>query len=524
MCNTDINQCIQILNERPKWFFQKENIAEKLQCLETIQKVGKPTTIYSLIDFLKSDNLLIQEKSAETILHLFAKLKSQNDYADSLKHLTIDINDLDLYRVDFDENTYLKLLAIASLNSSGYVREKAVKEIAQLKHMYGLKFILYRLSDWVLPVRKAATEAINSFLDPACIDQLLKELPNIDWLLNVKRVDLAETHSRILQFIFNQNSSEAFYNKIIHLDDKIRISYCKNLFNYSKPGKEQIKKISKDKNFLIRLEVLKRLPAFDMTFQKDIIGYFLQDQSARIRVNALYATKPYNPGFDKQINILLSDESASVRELCRHLLKPKRVDFLQIYRQRIQNGELLSGSLIGLSEVGTIDDLPIFEQYISSRESKIIIGCLAAINKLDPHKAKHLSLGLLTHWIKRVRNKAAEVLAKGCDVETLQKIRQTYMAGDFEVKKTSLKIYNKIGGWNVVGDFLIALTDENTDIQNIGWQLLDKWKLNATSLFTTPPKDEIERANDIYNNIDRTKTKLTDSRISLLQDLQFYLR
>src|SRR5882757_1056967 len=185
---TDINQCIQTLNERPKWFFQKENIAEKMQCFDTIQKVGTPTTIYSLISFLKSDNSLIQEKSAETILHLFAKLKSQNDYADSLKHLSIDKSDLDLYRVDFDEKTYLQLLGIASLNSSGYVREKAVKEIGRLKNTNGLKFILFRLSDWVLPVRKAATEAINSFLDTAYIDQLLKELSTIDSLLNVKRV------------------------------------------------------------------------------------------------------------------------------------------------------------------------------------------------------------------------------------------------------------------------------------------------------------------------------------------------
>jgi HEAT repeat protein len=521
---TDINQCIQTLNEKPRWFFQKDNIAEKMQCFDTIQKVGTPTTIYSLISFLKSDNSLIQEKSAETILHLFAKLKSQNDYADSLKHLSIDKSDLDLYRVDFDEKTYLQLLGIASLNSSGYVREKAVKEIARLKNTNGINFILFRLSDWVLPVRKAATEAINSFLDKVYIDQLLKELSTIDWLLNVKRVDLTETHSRIIQFILNQGFSEEFYNKINRLDDKTRLRYFRNFFKHKKPSKEQINSIVKDKNFLIRLEVLKYLSTFDTTFQEELIGDFLQDQSARIRVNALYATKPYNPNFDKKINILLSDDSASVRELCRHLLKPKNVDFAEIYRERIKKEEFLSGTLIGLSEVGTIEDLPIFERYISSKKSKIIIGCLTAINKLNPDTAKYYSLELLTHSIKRVRNKAAEILAKGCDNDTLQKVRQKYLVGDYEIKKTVLKLYNKIGGWNVIGDFLIALTDDNSNIQNIGWQLLDKWKANATRLFTTPPKAEIERANDIYKSLDRSKTKLTHSRTNLLQDLQFYLR
>jgi HEAT repeat protein len=520
----DINHCIQVLNEKPKWFFQKDNIAEKLQCLDTIKKAGTPSTIYSLFGFLKSDNKLIQEKSAETILQLFSKLKSQNDYTDSLKHLNIDKSDLDLFRIGFGERTYLQLLGIASLNSSGYVREKAVKELARLKNTAGLKFILLRLSDWVLPVRQAASEAINSYLDIAYIDELLKQLSIIDWLLNVKRVDLTKTHSRIIEFIFKQEFSDDFYHKIKRLDDKTRLRYYKKFFKHAKVNKEQAIRIFSDKNFLIRLEVLKQLSFFDTEFQKEFITASLQDPSVRIRVNALYATRPYSPDIDNKIENLLSDESSTVRELCRLLLKSKELDFAEIYRERIKQGQFLSGSLTGLSEVGTNDDLQIFEQHINSNKSKIIIGCLTAINKFNPDKAKHHSLELLTHSIKRVRNKAAEILAKRCDSDTLQKVRQIYLAGDYEIKKTILKLYNKIGGWSVIGDFLIALTDEDSTIQNIGWQLLDKWKANVVRLFTTPPKVEIERANSIYKSLDTSKIKLTHSRTNLLQDLQFYLR
>lgn len=46
---TDINSCIQILHEKPKWFFQKENIADKLKCFDTIQKVGTFSTTSSSI-------------------------------------------------------------------------------------------------------------------------------------------------------------------------------------------------------------------------------------------------------------------------------------------------------------------------------------------------------------------------------------------------------------------------------------------------------------------------------------------
>src|SRR5688572_27208209 len=200
---TDITHCLKILHDRPNWFFQKENIAEKLQCLDTIQQVGSPSTIYSLISFLRSDNILVQTKAAETVLYLFSKLKSLNDYADSLKHLHIEKRDLESYRIGFDERTYVQILGITSLNGNGHIREMAVKELERLKNADGLKFILLRLGDWVEAVRKAASEAVSSFLEDAYINDWLKQLSIVDWLLKVERVDLREVHSRIIQFVIN---------------------------------------------------------------------------------------------------------------------------------------------------------------------------------------------------------------------------------------------------------------------------------------------------------------------------------
>lgn len=520
---TDLYYCIQILNERPKWFFQKKNIADKLQCFDTIQNVGTPNTIHSLIEFLKSENVLIQTKAAETILVLFRKLKSLNDYADTLKHLPIEKSDLDLYRVDFDEKTYVQLLGIASLNSSGYVREKAVKELTRQRNADGLKFILLRLGDWVAAVRKTATEAISYFLESAYIDDLLKQLLTIDWLLKVERVDLSKVYNQIIQFILSQEFSEELYNKIKQLDDKTRLRFYKAFLSNKHPNREQLNRIIRDKNFLVRLELIKHFSSFNTTVQKEMIAGFLQDQSARVRLDALYASKNFNSEFDNQIIVLPSDEVASVRELSRHLLKDKKIDFATLYRQRIAAKQFLLGSLLGLSEAGNSEDLLIFEQHISSEKSKLIVACLTAINKFNSDKAKNYSLKLLVHPVKKVRNKAIEILSKSSDTATLEKVRNIYSRGDCEIKKTILKLFNKIGGWTIIADLLLALADENVNIQNLGWQLLDKWKLKATRLFTTPPETEIKRANKIYSGLDTSNLKMTHNRTNLFQDLKFYL-
>jgi HEAT repeat protein len=513
-----------VLTEKPKWFFQKDNVTEKLQCFETIQKLGPPRYIHFLIQYLGSDNLQIRTKAAETIMSMFGKLKTLNDYSDTLKDLPIGESDLDSYRADFDENTYLQLLGIASLNRNGFVREKAIKELARSKNPDGLKFILLRLADWVGPVRKAATEGILSFLETRYIDSFLKELPTIDWLLKVERVDLRELHSKIIEFILSQDFSEEFYDKIDHLDDKTRLRFYKALLTDRRPSKEQVDKICADTNFLVRLELLRHFSSFPVDSQKELIARFLYDRSARVRSDALYASKLFSHVFDSRITELLSDEAAFVRVLARDLLKGKEINFPVLYRRRIDEQKFVLGSLLGLSETGNSEDLPVFERYIHAENSKLVVACLVAINRFDADKAKQYSFELLVHPVKKVRDKAVEISAKGSGAETLNKIRAIYETGDYNVKKTILRLYNKIGGWTIVADLLLALHDESEGIQNLGWQLLEKWKSKATRLFTTPPATEMERAIEIYRTLDQSKLNVTHGRAKLLEDLKFFLR
>jgi len=142
----------------------------------------------------------------------------------------------------------------------------------------------------------------------------------------------------------------------------------------------------------------------------------------------------------------------------------------------------------GLAEVGSKDDLQIFEQFVNSAGSNVIIACLSAFNKFDPAKAKDLSLKLLIHPAKRIRDKAVDILAKSCDLNIFEYVRAIYISSSYEIKRTILKFYSRNGEWYVLGDILIAVTDEDTSIQNIGWQMLKSWRDKDVNLFTTPPK------------------------------------
>lgn len=234
MSQTTLQDCINILQEKPAWFFQKEDIAAKLQCLEVIQQLGTPGTIYILYPFIKHNNKLLQSKTAETMLQLFSRIRTLNEYNIALRCLPVELNDVKLFLRAFDEETAVLLLAMASLNYNGYVREKAVATLGQLKNKAGLKFILLRLGDWVPAVRKAAIAGVDDFPEPGCLDALLQELPTIDWLLKVQRVDLSDMHHRIHAFILDQSEAPGFFQRINTLNDRTRYRFYK-LYVAGKP-------------------------------------------------------------------------------------------------------------------------------------------------------------------------------------------------------------------------------------------------------------------------------------------------
>ena len=153
---TEYNKCIEILRSKPKWFGGDENLPMKLGCLETFQSKGSPSNIHGLIPFLKSSNEVISQRTAEVIVMLFEKLKSQNQLYDSLKYLPIEVSDIDFFNRNFTKDISVKLIALSSLNHSGYVRQRAIEGLAVANHPLAIRFLMIRLGDWVKNVREIA--------------------------------------------------------------------------------------------------------------------------------------------------------------------------------------------------------------------------------------------------------------------------------------------------------------------------------------------------------------------------------
>ena len=120
---------IEILRKQKQGFlFKKDNVEERLIALNKILELGYPSTIQSLIPFLKDSDKEIQNATCNTIIQLFKKIETKKGYYDTLKHCDLSLSDLETYEKTFSNDQFIALSAFPSLIASGLVGElRAIK-------------------------------------------------------------------------------------------------------------------------------------------------------------------------------------------------------------------------------------------------------------------------------------------------------------------------------------------------------------------------------------------------------------
>ena len=515
----EIWKYIEVLRRPNKnWFFSKDNIEEKIIALTKIASDGYPSLICSLTDFLKDNNKEIRETTCRTIVHLFKKIDSKKGYYDTLKHCNISMSDIDFYEANFTTEQYVDLLAISTLNGSGYVREKAIKKLLQVENPRAIPFLIYRLADWVLPVRQAALKGIECYKSVKYIDSLIENLPIFEWLQKVERTDLSGVYQDVIEFIASKNRDYVFDN-FSKYPDKVRLILAKHISNSFTDFSKELKLLLGDKHFLIRNLAIGH---FDKLGQCEI-DQLLNDKSAKIRLQILYCLKSQND-FENTVINYLADNSATIRHFARFTLKLANINFADFYNQNLQNGNQIVGSLVGLAEVEAKQYSETVKKYLNDNKVKIRKTAFLSLCKLDNESAYQFAFENIDSSFVGLRNVIIDFLSLVPRQEILEKARDIYKMGNYELKKSMLRLFHKIGGWAAIPDLMIGTIDENEQIRQLTFVYLQIWKTKAARLFSTPKQGEIERAKQIFNFAHETHEDKQYFKTNPLDELDFYLK
>ncbi len=510
---------LQILRTKKQgWLFKKDDTKDRLSALDKISELSSIADIPVLIPFLTDSNRVIQETVCNIIIALFNCIEHQKEYYNILQVCNISKSDLDLYELVFTKEQLITLLAIASLNGSGYVREKAVNKLAYTENESAIQFIVYRLADWVPAIRQDASKALNEFKKPLYIKALINNLSLFEWLQKVRRVDLGFVYSDIMEFIIEQNQSYIVEN-FRTFNDRTRIIIAKKLCTKANTDSKILQLLLKDKHFLIRSFVFL---VFEQ-LNKNAVNSLLRDKSASIRIQTLYKLKNTD-GFNELVFRFLADNSAAIRDFARFRLKNNNTDFATIYNDYLLKNEFVVGALNGLGETNSKKYINTIERFLTDKKIKVRKAAFYALKKLAPEKAYRFAFENLDSECIGLRNLSIEYLSTRATPEVLSRAREIYTNGDYALKKGMLRLFSKIGKWATVGEIMIGTIDDNENIRRLSYEYLERWRRKATTYFTKPNPGDLDRANDVFKFVYAKHEEQKYFRHNPLEGIDFYLR
>jgi len=258
--------------------------------------------------------------------------------------------------------------------------------------------------------------------------------------------------------------------------------------------------------------------------QRSIIVQLLNDKSSQVRLQTLYYLADNSIQYYDTILKLTSDLSASVRDLARYLLKTRDLNFRAVYKGRIQVNDHKVGSILGLAEVGTSEDLDLLKTLIEAEDKMTRLACLIGIQKVDVQQAKAFALKLLIDEPNKIRKRCIEILSPTWDQDVMRQTERLYERADPILKRMILILYNTVGGWDVLAQFIKATSDKNASVRVLAWNFLQKWKEKALRLFTRPPKEAIAKAKSYYEQTIFNQLEVNPSKQRLWDEIKYYLR
>ena len=492
--------------------------AENLEKLMQIVRDGYPNHICTVVPLLKDNHREVREMAADVIAYLFMKIDSKNQFNSMFRYCKISVDDIDYYKRNFPKDILVKLLAISSFNQSGYVRQKAVKQLAGTAHPHAIPFIIYRLSDWVKAVRLEANQGLERFKTKSFIDALIQNIDAFEDLQKIGRVNLNDTYKSIVDFIVNDHREHI----LIHYKeypDKLRLKLAKLMQKSLSDDYQELRFWVRDGSYLVRGLTLEH---FDKLTSNEI-QRLLNDKSGRVRLQALPLLKD-RADFRLILQDFIADNSSMIRYYARFILKTENIDFAEIYYQNLIEDKNVGASLLGLAEVNASVYKNTIVRFLNNPKVNVQRAAFRALVKLDEEAAYTYGLENLNSDIPVIRKTVIPFLSKKSTDEVLDKARYSFNMGTPKVKMSMLNLFSDIGGWKILPDLVLGTIDDDEAIRNMSAELIRIWKLRAIHLFVSPQKEDKERARQVLllaNEIHQDKKYFNRNP---LDELDFYFR
>lgn len=395
------------------------------------------------------------------------------------------------------------VVGVTSCHGSGFVRDAAVNELANISDGSELPFLLVRLNDWVGVVRESAATALLHRIRPDYATHFFRHLRLVFRLRSCGRSQHEEIVTSVTDLLQEPSAAPILREGILSNDRWLRReSFRMATGAKSAQSTALLKEMLSDADPIMRLwaarNVLARLNEAEL---QPLLSGLVHDRFMPVRCEALnLLAQRATSDASNALGDALLDIHPSVRSLARHWIRSQQpeFDFASVYRQSLGKGSPMPqrAAILGLGETGVPADaaaaLPLLDApFVSTR--KAAIRTLAA---LDGDRYANQFITALTDEHPGISNEATRALASraGLLIEQLLSLFRAELHP--HVRKNLFKLLTNQPFW-ARGIFLFeALRDRDEHIVESGRRALRDWLTRSRNMASAPNRNELQQLRD----------------------------
>lgn len=496
--------------QKPESFWQRlfRTSEGKVRLLQEIGDSGEIAVIPDIIAFVLADDQQIAIAATEAVNHLLSSASPEDlVWLDEQMRIRLYITygtwyDLRPQQVDVIQRVgsfSVSLLGAASFHGKGFVRERAITLLAEIRDGRELPYLLIRANDWVSQVRSAAQEAIQARLIPEYAGHFMATFSLVERLLHSERADHGGLVQSIFGFMQDQEVRAVLHAGFTASNRQVRrLSYR---LAVTAPGEDVslvLTQALREHDPMIRTWAAQQAAAvLEQEALQSALSMIAHDPYMPVRQIALLVTVEHFPtiAHDVLLDALL-DTNATIREVARYYLRRQApMDFAAFYRDALDTstGNGLLGAIHGIGETGTNADaerlLPCASQR-SIRTRKAAIAEIARLHQGDQYLS--LFMQALVHALPGMSNAGREALRDRAYLLDTGWLAQQFKASPYvHVRKNILRLLARLGKWPSLPYLIRATCDTDARIVLMATRLLKRWLLSSNRYFIAPTAEQL---------------------------------
>lgn len=391
------------------------------------------------------------------------------------------------------------VLGVLSFNSSGFVREAAVRVLANIHDGQELPFLLIRLNDWVKQVRDAAKEAVDRRITSANAPHFVRCLPLTYRLGDQSREDHTAVIASISDLLRQPESQPSLHEALAAPDPQTRRLAFRVLVDM--PGADLhpvLETALASSDPVLRFSAAHELRGrLDGQPLQVVLERLKSDRLMSVRREALYGYVEKLPDLASDVlHAALLDPHPSMREAARFYLRRSGMeDFAGFYRNLLEEatGSELAAAFAGLGETGTVQDGPRLAALLTHSNARVRRAAVRAVGRLDTESFVDALLKALQDPFASVAKAARSVLETHPRLVPPERLWSIFEDGEQpHTRRIALALMAKLGWWDSVWLLITAADSADPTSRERAVGYLRDWQHDTGRLFARPRRQQVE--------------------------------